>query len=125
MADLSNEFRGRIRKAYEAGLNHIRTDAKTCDIAPEPLEAVIRVEQHRWFWRPREPRLILIAESHVYNCDADVGVRIYRRLLTRLFPTGLPVPPYDFINLVYCLGYGEKNLVMNPYHGFKRRSTWQ
>lgn len=71
----------------------------------EPLSTIQRVEEHRWFWRPSQPRLILLAESHVHTSEADVMCAVLAR---PEFPAGLPA---GFVRLVYCLGYGEGRLV--------------
>jgi len=39
---------------------------------PEGVEVAIEVEAYRWHWRPENPRLVLVAESHVYTSPEDV-----------------------------------------------------
>ncbi len=125
MAAFTAEMSKLLQNAYAAGLAGISEDRETAHLPPECLEAVLRVERHRWFWRPEQPRLILIAESHVYTSDADLCVGIDRDRLAPLLPPGIPLPPCEFVNLVYCLGYGEAELLLNPHTRFSTRSTWQ
>ena len=71
----------------------------------EPLSALQGVEEHRWFWRPLKPKLVLLAESHVHTSEADIMCAVRAR---RDFPADIPT---GFVRLVYCLGYGESRLV--------------
>jgi hypothetical protein len=74
----------------------------------EPIEVFERAEEHRSYWRPDKPRVVLLAESHVYTTAEE---------LTRsLRPqTELPVDvPHGFVRLVYSLGYGENRWLDRP-----------
>jgi hypothetical protein len=86
---------------------------------------VAKVEEHRWHWRPDNPRLILVAESHVYTSEADLGVTINEKEIGPLLTDGEALPPSEYVGLVYCLGYGETKLLANRYADFSTRSTWQ
>ncbi len=67
----------------------------------EPLEVLQQVEDHRAYWRPEKPKVILLAESHVYTATSEL-VRSLRSL------PDLPAStPKGFVRLVYCIGYGE------------------
>ena len=33
----------------------------------EPVEVLLRAEEHRRYWRPDRVRVVLLAESHVYT----------------------------------------------------------
>lgn len=55
--------------------------------AAEPFEVLERVEEHRVYWRPLKPRVVLLAESHVYTV-ADELRRSLRPTVD--LPTGLP-----------------------------------
>jgi hypothetical protein len=70
----------------------------------EPVEATKNVERHRWFWRPGQPRLILLAESHVHTTAPEATCLVRSSDL----PGGIPT---EFVRLVYCLGYGESGLL--------------
>lgn len=52
-------------------------------------------------------RFILLAESHVFTDEYDSQVRIIRSLL----PPRWRKLPDTYVRLVYCLGYGENNLL--------------
>ena len=100
-------------------------DRDTAHVPAESFDAITKLEQHRWFWRPKRPRLILIAESHVYTSDADLGVTINQSEIAPLIRPGQPLPPSEYVGLVYCLGYGETKLLFNRHAEFSTRSTWQ
>lgn len=89
-----------------------QTQLTTChaQLAPllgptaEPIAVTKLVEQHRWFWRPARPRLLLLAESHVYTTEAETQ--------SSMVASGIPAGiPKEFVRLVYCLGYGEKAIL--------------
>lgn len=71
----------------------------------EPFEALERADAHRTFWRPERVRVVLLAESHVFTSATDLERRIVRL-------PGAPagIPP-GFVRLVYCLGYGENDIL--------------
>lgn len=125
MANLTPDITNRLRSACEAGLDAISNDRETVHVPPECFEAIKTVEQHRWYWRPDRPRLILIAESHVYTSDADLGVRIDQSAVAQLVKAGQTLPPIEYVGLVYCLGYGENRLLVNRHADFRTRGTWQ
>ena len=124
-ASLTTKFTGLLKAAHTAGQHAIAHDPGNVHDPAEPFDAITKVEQHRWYWRPERPRLILIAESHVYTSDADLGVMINQGHVAPLIPPGQPLPPADYVGLVYCLGYGETELLVNRHAGFSTRSTWQ
>lgn len=64
------------------------------------------VEAHRWAWKPKQLRLLLIAESHVYTRMEELAFDYGD---VRHFPSDLDVPS-RYVRLIYCLGYGEKLL---------------
>jgi hypothetical protein len=85
----------------------------------EPMSVIERVEEHRWHWRPARPRVVLLAESHVYTRSVE------------LQHTLRPVPqlprdlPRGFVRLVYCLGYGEDALLDAPIATSRNSGTPQ
>lgn len=101
----------RSRKMWNTPMDLARLTTCHAEIASfvgargEPLTTIQRVEEHRWFWRPQKPRLILLAESHVHTSEADLVCAVRPRTE---FPAGLPT---GFVRLVYCLGYGESSLI--------------
>jgi hypothetical protein len=75
------------------------------------------VAAHREYWRPEEVRVLLLAESHVLTHDHELEAQV------RLDAYGHSDAPTEFVRLVYCLGYGERDLVdgaVKPNTG-----TWQ
>ena len=79
----------------------------------EPVEVWRCAEEHRAYWRPERVRVILLAESHVYTNASDLERRV-------ILP-GMPGNdlPRGFVRLVYCLGYGENDLLDRPIFGAK------
>src|SRR4051812_20640164 len=104
MASLSAENLRQLQNAYESGLDAIISDRDTAPIPAESFDAITKVEQHRWHWRPAQPRLILIAESHVYTSEADIAVTINLAEIAPLATITHPLPPSEYVGLVYCLG---------------------
>lgn len=80
----------------------------TLDGLADPWESVQAVEAHRQFWRPARPRIVLLAESHVFTA-ADELVRMSGGGLQ-----GSESLPDTFVRFVYCLGYGESEFVGHP-----------
>jgi hypothetical protein len=67
----------------------------------EYLDVVEEVERLRSAWRPERVRVILLAESHVWTSREETRSRVKQPDDTE---TG-------FARFVYCLGYGEPQLV--------------
>jgi hypothetical protein len=70
----------------------------------ECLEAAVEVERLRLVWRPERVRVLVLAESHVWTSRDEVGGRVR-------YPNGKET---GFARFVYCLGYGEPDLVEPP-----------
>lgn len=104
---LPEKYKSKIVEAHEHG-SHILRNA---GLIPEPLETAFLVEEHRWFWKPEEVKFILVAESHVYTSDKENKVKIKPNKLPESFPKNGPL---NFAKLVYCLGYGEPNILDSP-----------
>lgn len=85
----------------------------------EPLAVFQRTEEHRAYWRPDSPRVILLAESHVYTTIEELRHELRPQAV---FPEDLP---RGFVRLVYCLGYGEDSLLNRPIAGPRNAGTWQ
>jgi hypothetical protein len=84
---------------------------------PESVEIAIEVERHRWFWRPKQPELILLAESHVLTTDRDTDFRTDETTISSFRRRNAKLPPDCFVRLVYCLAYGESELLsQQPAH---------
>ncbi len=74
----------------------------------EPVDVLIRAEEHRRYWRPDRVKVVLLAESHVYTTIGELARTI---VLPSSAPSDLP---RGFVRLVYCLGYGENRLLNRP-----------
>ncbi|MCH7757320.1 MAG: hypothetical protein IIA19_02425 [Thaumarchaeota archaeon] len=72
----------------------------------EPFCIVKAVDDHRNFWKPKNVRVVLLAESHVHTLMDE-----YNNSMTYEGFEGLEGCPSNYVKLVYCLGYGEKSLV--------------
>jgi len=95
---------------------------KSFGFVPEPLETTLVVEEHRWFWKPKDVKFILVAESHVYTNKDEIKVKIDPSRLPKEAPKRVPL---NFVRLVYCLGYGEPNILNAPRKIENNRGTRQ
>ena len=69
------------------------------------------VMAHRAYWRPNDVRLLVLSESHVFTRETELAARV------PLAVFGHEHAPESFVRLVYCLGYGERDLVQGPVRG--------
>ena len=69
----------------------------------ENLGTVELVERYRQFWRPERVRVVLLAESHVFTTSEETG--------SLILPHHQLPGPDRFVRFVYCLGYGERDLL--------------
>jgi hypothetical protein len=76
--------------------------------APEPLETALVAEAHRWFWKPKVVNFMVVAESHVYTDEKENKVKMKLEKLPKGFPRDAPL---GFVKLVYCLGYGKRDIL--------------
>jgi len=79
--------------------------------SPEPIQTAISCEEHRWFWKPKDVKFILVGESHVYTNKDEIKVKIISTRLPKEVPKTVP---RSFVKLVYCLGYGEPSILDKP-----------
>jgi hypothetical protein len=94
----------RLELAYDRARNIIGPESAEC------FDVVEEVERLRNNWRPEPVKVLLLAESHVWTSPEDFRRRVKQ--------------PGDeergFARFVYCLGYGEPQLVCraaNLNHG--------
>ena len=73
----------------------------------EPPGVALAVEKHRWAWRPDSVKVILLAESHIYTSTGDFALQVLKDKL----PPAAQHTPTDFVRIIYCLGYGEPELL--------------
>jgi hypothetical protein len=74
----------------------------------ESLKVFECADAHRVYWRPTRVRILLLAESHVYTTTSELDYQIDSH---NLVDTNIP---RAFVRLVYCLGYGENDLLNKP-----------
>jgi len=77
----------------------------------EPYASVSAVERHRRFWRPASPKVVLLAESHVWTSESELLAMPGGREL------GCDGAPETYVRFVYCLGYGEPRFAGTPIRG--------
>src|SRR5690606_27400904 len=88
--------------------NNIRDYADENGISIEPFEIISEVKRVRDYWKPEKINAILLAESHVYTSENDFLSNI------NFHQIGFPNYPIHFVRFVYCLGYGENQLLDYP-----------
>ena len=96
--------------------------SRLCDVlgpSIESVDVIKRAEEHRWYWRPSQVKIVLLAESHVYTTDDELAREI------RLPPSAPSNLPRGFVRLVYCLGYGENSLLDRPISSPRNNGTPQ
>lgn len=103
-----------LRECYGAMTNEF-------SVLDEPWESVALVEKYRQYWRPENPRVILLAESHVYTSNED------RACKTNMANWNLSGYPENYANFVYCLAYGETSLIKGraPAHNSGTPQFWK
>jgi hypothetical protein len=73
----------------------------------DSFNVIQKVEEYRQFWKPEKTNLILLAESHVYTDDYEFEVKCNRFKLEYFIKNY----PTDFVRFIYCLAYGESDLL--------------
>lgn len=74
----------------------------------ENFKVVKLVHDYRFYWKPRNVKILLLAESHVFTRNEHSEIK-YLDSLNKI--CSLRNHPDGFVRFVYCLGYGEKSLV--------------
>jgi hypothetical protein len=98
----------------------IRSWCENQRIPAESEEYLARIESWRDAWRPKRVRVLLVAESHVREQNGDLAVNV--KLPIDLVPD--KSSPSGFCRLVYCLGYGEREICF-PKDRIKNSGTIQ
>ncbi len=75
----------------------------------ESFSSVELVEEYRQYWKPKKVKIILLAESHVFTNESDMGIELMNLDL-------LPDYPRRYSKFVYCLAYGERTLTKSVNH---------
>jgi hypothetical protein len=73
----------------------------------DSFKVIKEVEEYRQFWKPEKINVILLAESHVYTDEMDFEREFCKSIVQEI----LPNYPTHFVRFVYCLGYGEDELL--------------
>ena len=109
---------GQLEETYNKIKNEVKLDL-------EVIEIIKSVDEHRNFWKPKKVKILLLAESHVFTSKEDFEKNV-------IYPTeilkGRPILknyPEKFVKLVYCLGYGENELIKDKSVKIKNPGTWQ
>jgi len=76
----------------------------------EPFDVVAAVDAYRQYWKPENVKVVLLAESHVYT----TMVELTHQLDVPDASLSLPDYPHDYVRFVYCLGYGENDVMSKP-----------
>lgn len=119
MPELPQQLLAELRRTHAAGVETLAASK----LSAEAVEAAILAERHRWFWRPKNPKLLLVAESHVFTSDEDLAIRIDNEMLRDFSRPGAVPPPHGYVRLVYCLGYGEPEILRNAPDGHNNSGT--
>jgi len=103
-----------LKQCYDIILN------KNPALKIDSFSVVKTVHDLREFWKPKNVKVILLAESHVYTKDDE-----WKILLN--LDSSLPENyPNHFVRFIYCLGYGENHLLGNPVmKNFGTPQYWQ
>ena len=104
---MPDSFKSRLIEAHTLGSQFMDSSG----IDPEPIETALMVEEHRWFWKPKRIKFILVAESHVRTTAKEVKVLIDPSRLPKNMPKESPL---NFVKLVYCMGYGAPSVLTKP-----------
>lgn len=91
------------------------------NITIDSLHVVKQVELYRQFWKPKKINIILLAESHVYTDNKDYNIKCKFSILDQIIKNY----PLNFVRFVYCLGYGENELLNGIVTGRKNTGTPQ
>jgi len=110
MPQLTAEALEHLKRTHDQGSKTLR-DA---GYPPESIETAIEVERHRWYWKPKQTKLVLVAESHVLTAEHDMGLQVDETKIRPFLRRNANSPPDHFVRLVYCLAYGESELLASP-----------
>lgn len=98
-----------------------KLEPETFSYKLESLYTVKLIHDIRYFWKPKKVKTLLLAESHVFTPDSDIQIGFEDAFLENANLQGYPS---QFANFVYCIGYGEKNILTSK-PASKNGGTWQ
>ena len=87
----------------------------------DSIEVVKEVEQYRLFWKPDKVNIVLLSESHVYTDEEDYRIELRKSILSRIAFINSHKYPTKFVRFIYCLGYGEDEL-LNRVRTYRRNT---
>lgn len=85
----------------------------------DSLDVVKQVEEYRQFWKPEQANVILLAESHVYTTDKEFASECNRFALNNFIQNY----PTHYVRFVYCLGYGEPDILNKQLESNRGRTS--
>jgi hypothetical protein len=85
----------------------------------DSLDVVEQVEQYRQFWKPEQANVILLAESHVYTTEEEFASESNSFALNNFIQNY----PTHYVRFVYCLGYGEPNMLNKQLESNRGRTS--
>jgi len=109
-----------IEKTYEL----IQQLDLPSDAQIDSIEVVKQVKEYRNFWKPNRTKVILLAESHVFTNEKDFKAECRSSVLDKILLPENPSYPVKFVRFVYCLGYGENDLLTSDVEN-NVMGTWQ
>jgi len=109
---------GSIERTYKLALRNIPSDTQI-----DSLDVVKHVEEYRQFWKPKKINVVLLAESHVYTDEKDHEMKCRGLILDEILLPENPKYPVNFVRFVYCLGYGENELLTRTRSDRKNSGT--
>ena len=93
-----------LQQAYNA----IKTSMPYTKV--DSFRVIVRVEEYRQFWKPQKTNVILLAESHVYTTDEEYEAFCSKAKLDYFIKNY----PINYVRFIYCLAYGESDLLSGP-----------
>ncbi|MGE0018783.1 MAG: hypothetical protein AB7S72_03890 [Draconibacterium sp.] len=69
----------------------------------ESFEVVSLVNEYREYWKPKQVKTILLAESHVFTTEMETEI---------IHSVSLPDYPSKYVRFVYNLSYGQMNTLL-------------
>jgi len=82
----------------------IKSEALAMDEEIEPFEIIKTIHDYRFYFKPEKVKTILLAESHVWTSLED-----FQCALNPIYQ--FPGYPERYTRFVYCLGYGENEML--------------
>ena len=104
MAVLPQEMVTRIGRAYASGQKWL---VRQGEKDPESVEVALAVESHRWFWKPKNVRTIILTNIRELTTQTELAHRVKVNWVNHNDRS----PANSFVRDLYCMGFGEPELV--------------